>query len=111
MELNYLAIAVAAIIPLFIGAIWYNPKVFGTAWMNASGMTEEKIKNANMGVIFSLTLVLSFLLAFSVNGMVIHQVAASQLAFTNPDSEAFKAFMEEFGDVHRILVMAHFMAQ
>jgi len=101
MELNYLAIAVAAIIPLFIGAIWYNPKVFGTAWMNASGMTEEKIKNANMGVIFGLTLVLSFLLAFSVNGMVIHQVAASQLAFTNPDSEAFKAFMEEFGDVHR----------
>ncbi len=101
MELNVLAIVVAATVPLFVGAIWYNPKVFGNAWMKASGMTEEKIKSGNIAVIFGVTLVLSFMLAFSVNGMVIHQVAAEQLAFTNPDSESFKAFMEEFGNVHR----------
>lgn len=101
MELNFLAIVVAAIVPLIVGAIWYNPKVFGTTWMKASGMTEEKMKGANMGVIFGITLVLSVLLAFSVNGMVIHQVAASQLAFTNPDAESYKAFMEEFGNMHR----------
>lgn len=101
MELNVLAIVVAAIVPLFVGAIWYNPKVFGNTWMKASGMTEEKIKSGNIAVIFGVTLVLSFMLAFSVNGMVIHQIAAEQLAFTNPDSEAFKAFMEEFGNVHR----------
>ena len=101
MELNFLAIVVAAIVPLIVGAIWYNPKVLGTAWMKASGMTEEKMKGANMGVIFGITLVLSVLLAFSVNGMVIHQVAASQLAFTNPDAESYKAFMEEFGNMHR----------
>lgn len=101
MELNFLAIAVAAIVPLLVGAIWYNPKVLGTAWMKASGMTEEKIKGANMGVIFGVTLVLSFMLAFTVNGMVIHQVAAQQLAFTNPDAESFKTFMEEFGNMHR----------
>ncbi|WP_369999176.1 DUF1761 domain-containing protein [Winogradskyella sp.] len=101
MELNFLAIVVAAIVPLIVGAIWYNPKVFGTAWMKASGMTEEKMKGANMGIIFGVTLVLSVLLAFSVNGMVIHQVAASQLAFTNPDAESYKAFMEEFGNMHR----------
>ena len=101
MELNFLAIVVAAIVPLIVGAIWYNPKVFGTTWMKASGMTEEKMKGTNMGVIFGITLVLSVLLAFSVNGMVIHQVAASQLAFTNPDAESYKAFMEEFGNMHR----------
>lgn len=101
MELNFLAIVVAAIVPLVIGAVWYNPKVLGTAWMKASGMTEEKMKGANMGVIFGITLVLSFMLAFTVNGMVIHQVAAQQLAFTNPDAESFKAFMEEFGNMHR----------
>jgi hypothetical protein len=101
MELNFLAIVVAAIVPLIVGAIWYNPKVFGTVWMKASGMTEEKMKGANMGIIFGVTLVLSVLLAFSVNGMVIHQVAASQLAFTNPDAESYKAFMEEFGNMHR----------
>ena len=101
MELNFVAIIVAAILPLIIGAIWYNPNVMGTAWMKASGMTEEKMKTGNIAVIFGVTLVLSFMLAFTVNGMVIHQAAAQQLAFTNPDAESFKAFMEEFGNMHR----------
>lgn len=101
MELNFLAIVVAAIVPLLIGAIWYNPSVLGTAWMKASGMTEEKMKSGNIAVIFGVTLVLSFMLAFTVNGMVIHQVAAQQLAFTNPDAESFQAFMAEFGNMHR----------
>ena len=101
MELNFLAIVVAAIVPLLIGAIWYNPSVLGTAWMKASGMTEEKMKTGNIAVIFGVTLILSFMLAFTVNGMVIHQVAAQQLAFTNPDAESFQAFMAEFGNMHR----------
>lgn len=101
MELNYLAIVVAAIVPLIIGAVWYNPKVLGTAWMKASGMTEEKIKSGNIPVIFGITLVLSFMLAFTVNGMVIHQVGATQLAYSNPDAESFQAFMAEFGNMHR----------
>lgn len=101
MELNYLAIVVSAVVPLLIGAIWYNPSVLGTAWMKASGMTEEKMKTGNIAVIFGVTLILSFMLAFTVNGMVIHQVGATQLAFTNPDAESFKAFMAEFGNMHR----------
>ena len=101
MEMNFIAIVVAALIPLVIGAVWYNPKVFGIAWMRASGVTEEQMKSGNMAVIFGVSLVLSFMLAFSVNGMVVHQVSAQQLAFTNPDAETFKAFMEEFGNVHR----------
>lgn len=101
MEINFLAVLVSAIVPLIIGAIWYSPKVFGTAWIKASGMTEEKMKSGNMAVIFGVTFVLSVLLAMSVNGMVVHQVAATQLAFTNPDADSFKAFMEEFGNLHR----------
>ncbi|APY08444.1 hypothetical protein BWZ20_09110 [Winogradskyella sp. J14-2] len=101
MELNYLAIVVSAVVPLLIGAIWYNPSVLGTAWMKASGMTEEKMKSGNIAVIFGVTLVLSFMLAFTVNGMVIHQVGATQLAYSNQDAESFKAFMAEFGNMHR----------
>lgn len=101
MELNFLAILVSAIVPLLIGAIWYNPSVFGNAWMKASGMTEEKMKSGNIAVIFGVTLVLSVMLAFTVNGMVIHQVAASQLAFSNPEAESYQAFIAEFGNMHR----------
>ena len=44
-SMNWLAILVSALIPLIIGAIWYHPKVFGTAWMHATGITEDKIKS------------------------------------------------------------------
>ena len=35
MEINFLAILVASLSTMVIGAIWYNPKVFGTIWMKA----------------------------------------------------------------------------
>lgn len=99
--MNIYAILVAAIVPIILGFIWYNPKVFGIAWMRASGMTEEKMKKGNMPVIFIVSLILSVLLAFSVNGMTIHQVSATQLAYTNPDAESFLAFINEFKSAHR----------
>ena len=51
MEINFLAIIAAAISALVVGFIWYNPKVFGNAWMQAAGMSEEKIKGGNMAKI------------------------------------------------------------
>ena len=45
LPINPIAIPVAAVAALFIGAIWFNPKVgFGNLWMRESGMTEEKMK-------------------------------------------------------------------
>ena len=44
MEMNYLAMAVAALTTLVVGFVWYHPKVFGTAWMHAAGLTEEELK-------------------------------------------------------------------
>lgn len=100
--MNYTAIAVAAIVPLLNGAIWYNPKIgFGLSWMRYAEMTEEKMKNGNIGLIFGITLVFSFLLSMTVNGVVIHQVGAFQMVFPNVEAETYKAFMEEFGNVHR----------
>ncbi|WP_103071322.1 DUF1761 domain-containing protein [Aquimarina sediminis] len=73
MEFNFLITALAALIPMVLGFIWYNPKVFGTAWMNACGFTEEDLKGGNMAVIFILAYVFSFFLAFILNTFVIHQ--------------------------------------
>ena len=64
MEFNYLAVFVAAIVPLIIGFIWYNPKTFGSVWMKHAEMTEQKMQSANMLKIFGVTLILSFVLAF-----------------------------------------------
>lgn len=45
--MNFPAILVAALIPMVIGFIWFNTKVFGTTWMKASCMTQEKAEGAN----------------------------------------------------------------
>ena len=52
MEINFLAVLVAALSSFVVGFVWYNPKVFGTIWMNEIGMTEEKAKQGNMAKIF-----------------------------------------------------------
>lgn len=95
MNLNWLAIAGSTLVPLLVGAIWYNSKVFGVAWMNASGLTEEKLKGANMGKIFGLTLLFSFFLSFALLSIVIHQVhmysiLANETGLDDPNTEPGK---------------------
>ena len=103
MEFNFIAIIVAALVPLIVGFIWYNPKVFGNAWMQASGVTEEQIKGGNMAKIFGLALVFAFLLAFTLPTLVNHQMGAVSL--TGGDIEnalpSFQAFMDDYGDAFR----------
>lgn len=70
MNFNFLIIAIAAIVPILTGFIWYNPKVFGTAWMNSAGLTEEQLKASNMGKILLAAFVMSFFsgIQFTVYG-------------------------------------------
>jgi hypothetical protein len=70
---NILIVLASAFIPLFVGFIYYNPKVLGTVWMKATGLTEEKMKGANMLVIFGVSLLLSFLMSMFLFGLVVHQ--------------------------------------
>ncbi|MCB0584147.1 MAG: DUF1761 domain-containing protein [Phaeodactylibacter sp.] len=107
--INIVALLVSALVPLVIGAIWYNPKVFGTAWMKVAEMTEEKMQSANMLAIFGVTYVLSFFLAAGLNSVVIHQghvysILLGEPGFGDPNSEIgmyFADFMEKFGDNYR----------
>lgn len=103
MEFNFIAILVAALVPLVLGFIWYNPKVLGTAWMKASGVTEEKIKSSNMPAIFAISLLLSIMLSFFTQNLVIHQIGAFSL--TGGDLEnalpSYQAFMSDYGTAFR----------
>lgn len=63
-SMNWLAILVSALIPLVMGAIWYHPKVFGTAWMKATGITEAKIKSASLAKTYIVAVLLSVILSF-----------------------------------------------
>jgi hypothetical protein len=66
--INWFAALSAAIGAFVLGGIWYSPILFGKAWMQASGMTEEKIKQGNMAAIFGAAFVWALLgaLCFAV---------------------------------------------
>jgi hypothetical protein len=92
-------VALAALIPMIIGFIYYNPKVLGTVWMKVSGMTEEKMKESNMALVFGLSYVLSFLMCFMLGMLVVHQTDVYSLfngqeGFGVPGSEVTMAIDE-----------------
>ena len=37
----YVASAIAALVPMVVGFLWYNPKTFEPTWMETIGMTKE----------------------------------------------------------------------
>ncbi len=103
--MNLPVILGAALIPTIVGFIYYNPKIgLGKAWMNASGVTDDMAKTGNMAIIFGVSLVLSAMLAVSVNFNVIHQTGIASLfnGLTDEESLAYLAnFNEKYGHVHR----------
>jgi len=46
VTVNLLAVVVAAIAGMVIGALWYSPLLFGKLWMKLSHMTEKDIAQA-----------------------------------------------------------------
>jgi len=103
MQPNFVYLLAVGLIPLIVGSIWYNPKVFGTAWMRVSGKTEKELAGGNMAVIFGLTYLLGVLLAAGLMGSVIHQSGVSQLfADGSPESVKFiEDFTSKYDRVHR----------
>jgi hypothetical protein len=65
VDLNWIAIIVAAIIPIVLGALWYSPVLFAEPWMRAVGRTREELGNAAFGYLLSAigALVSSYALA------------------------------------------------
>ena len=108
MEFGHMALSAlaAALSTFLVGFVWYHPKVFGTAWMKAEGLTEEQLKKGNMAKIFGLSFVFAFIAAFAViHPVVIHQFGALGMIGAKEDvaknSVSYNAFMAEFGNAYR----------
>jgi hypothetical protein len=112
MQVNFVILLVSALIPLFMGFVWYHPKTFANTWMREAEVSEEKIKGRSMGLIFSLTLLLSFFLSFAMEYIVIHQmhvysIFANDPTMSDPNSELglmLKDFMEKYQFVQKVTV-------
>ncbi len=106
IHINFPVLLIAALIPLIVGFIWYNPKLFGTVWMKEAGLTPESLAGANMLKIFGFSYILSVLAAFIMQFMVIHQfgvysVLADQPGINDATSEMglyYADFMSKYGN-------------
>ena len=62
-QLNWLSVLLAAVVGFFVlGGLWYGP-IFGKAWMNEFGFTENELTDRNMPKVFGLSFVLTFVAA------------------------------------------------
>ncbi len=84
MEMNWIYFFPIALIPLVIGSIWYNPKVFGTVWMRTAGLTEEQAASGNMALIFGLVYIFSLFVCMFAGSWAIHQFSTNGLFATQP---------------------------
>jgi len=65
-QINWLSLIIATLIPTVVGMIYYHPKAFGTVWMKSIGLSEEDFKKQNRVVLFSVSLIMSFILSFAL---------------------------------------------
>ena len=61
--MNVPAILVAALSAFIVGALWYSPLLFGTAWQHASGVTDLALKSQNRPKVLSLAFLLVLVMA------------------------------------------------
>jgi Protein of unknown function (DUF1761) len=109
MNINWLVVLGTGIIPLIVGGLWYSPILFANAWMKVADMTEEKMKGANMALIFGLTLLFGIMLSMAMMNIVVHQMHYYSILADNKDmadpnsaiSQATKAFMDVNGSNFR----------
>ncbi len=86
---NYLAVIVAALVPMVVGFVWYSPMLFGNLWMKESGMTAADMsaaKKSGMQMTYLIallgTLVMSYVLEHFVKYLAIDTLGlALSLAF------------------------------
>jgi hypothetical protein len=75
MEINFLAVGLAALAGITIGSLWFGPKTFFPLWWKLMGKSpEENPGSESMGVVFGLTFLGGFGQAI-VMGLVIPLVS------------------------------------
>ena len=108
MEMNYLVLFIAALVPMIIGFIWYGP-LFGNTWMNETNVTKAYLVGQNKVRVFVICFAVSVFIGAALMQMVIHQMGvystlAGEPGFSELTGEAFTLFQDftaTYGDRFR----------
>lgn len=108
-EINFYWLFITAAFPLIIGSIYYNPKVFGRAWISAAGLTETQARQDSMIKTFLLSYLFGLFVSYIIFLFAVHQSSVYQLFLHEKDllvegteiNNYIKEFMTKYGDKHR----------
>jgi len=64
VEVNYLAVVLAAVASMVVGFVWYSPALFAKQWMKLTGNDMKPGNNAEMAKTYGLTFVLALITAY-----------------------------------------------
>ena len=66
MYINHLAVIVAAVANMIVGAIWYSPALFYNAWKREAGVTDEMISSAKPAKLYGLGFLAALIIAYNL---------------------------------------------
>jgi len=66
IEISLLAVLVAAVVNMAVGAIWYSPPLFGKQWLAAMGWSQDELERRRPGLskAYGWTFVASLAMAY-----------------------------------------------
>ena len=66
-SINYIAVVVAIVVNMALGAAWYSPLLFAKPWMAANDLTEESISEAGSATKgYIVAVIASIVIAFAI---------------------------------------------
>ncbi len=77
-NIDLVPVFLGAVVFFAIGVVWYSV-LFGKAWQRATGLSDEQLKSANIGLIYALAFLFELLIAVTL---------AHQYAMTGPGDRA-----------------------
>lgn len=72
-EINWVAVVLAAVSSMVVGAIWYAKPVFGRRWMRLTGLTDETLRGTAV-----LPLIITFVVSFLTAAVLAGSAALAQ---------------------------------
>lgn len=66
MSVNWLAVVTATVSSFVLGGLWYSPMLFSRKWQVEVGLSDEKLKQANMTKVFGTAFILQFIIAVNL---------------------------------------------
>lgn len=97
MQINWAAFAVAVVVQMVIGYLWFHPAVMGKMWAKANNATVEEMKPKNPGMVYGLTILFTILITFF---FVTNVTGPGQEVA--PDGHSYKTF--QHGLAHAVIL-------